>query len=272
MTTARTNAWMTDGPYAENYQRELVPVLFKPWARDLVADADLRPGERLLDLACGTGIVARTAAQKANLKAVTGIDVNADMLAVARSESVSTRPPIAWRLADATDTGLPTGSIDVALCQQGLQFFPDRPAALTELHRVVNPGGRIAVSVWANPDSPGYVGFTPAFRRHLPDLPQAVGFVRAIFSLTDPAELYELLVAAGFHDVRITCRTHMVRCVSVAHWVTTFMTAAPAPGLATVTRPIRDRIVADMTPALTEYVGPEGLAFPLTAHIATARR
>lgn len=269
--TARTDAWSAGGAPAANYQRELVPVLFEPWARDLVAEADLRPGDRILDLACGTGIIARTATRGIDLSAVTGIDVNADMLAVARAESVSTRPPITWLRADATDTGLPDAAIDVAFCQQGLQFFPDRHAALTELRRVVAPGGRIVISAWTDPDSPGYAGFAPAFRHHIPHLPQAVDFLRAIFSLADPAELHDLLVAAGFHDVKITRESRMVRCASIAHWVTMFITAAPAPGLATITPAIRDRIAAHMARDLTEYVGPEGFAFPLAAHVATAR-
>lgn len=269
MTTAHTNAWTTDAP-AENYHRELVPVLFAPWARDVVAEADLRPGERVLDLACGTGIVARTAAQSVELNAVIGIDVNADMLAVARAEPAPARPPITWLRADASDTGLPDATIDVAFCQQGLQFFPARSAALTELRRVLAPGGRIAISVWA--DSPGYPGFIPAFRRHLPDLPQAIQFVHAIFSLANQAELHDLLVNTGFHDVRITRKTRMVRCASVADWVTTFMTAAPAPGLATVPPAIRADIAAEMTRDLEAYLGPDGLAFPISAHVATAHR
>lgn len=272
MTTTRANAWTTDRLPAANYQRQLAPLLFEPWARDLVADADLSPGDRVLDLACGTGVVARTATQSANLNAVTGVDVSADMLAIARAESASAQPPITWQQADATDTGLPDGAIDVAFCQQGLQFFPDRPASLAELRRVMNPGGRIAISVWTDPDSPGYAGLIPAFRRHIPHLPQAVGFVRAIFALADPGELHDLLSAAGLQHVRITRKTRMVRCASVAHWVTAFMTSAPVPELATVTPTMRDRIIADINAGLTDYLTPEGLAFPLSAHVATMVR
>lgn len=133
---------------AEHYERELVPVLFEPWARELVDLADPQPGEQVLDLACGTGLVARLAASPVSASgAVTGLDANRDMLAVARRVAATVRPAIDWRLATATDTGLPDAAFDVGFCEQGLQFFDDRQAALRELHRVVRPGGRVAISV-----------------------------------------------------------------------------------------------------------------------------
>lgn len=101
--------------------------------------------------------------------------------------------PIEWRRASAADTGLPDAAFDAVFCQQGFQFFGDRPAAARELHRVTAPGGRLLVSTWCDPDNPGYAPCAAALRRHVPEVPAAAGFVRAIFSLHDPRELHALL-------------------------------------------------------------------------------
>lgn len=269
MTTA--NNWEQVTAPAARYERDLVPALFEPWARELVAIADPQPGERALDLACGTGIVARlTAARVSPTGTVTGVDVNPDMLAVAQQVSIGTR--IEFRLASATDTDLPDAGFDVGFCQQGLQFFRDRRAALRELHRLMAPSGRIAVSVWCDPHSPGYAPFWPAFQRHLPEIPDAVGFLEAIFSLADDHELHNLLTEAGFRRVRIERRTGAVRYPSAAAWTQAFLGGAPIPGLATLPAKRRDRITSDVAAALERHIDATGLTFSIDAHIATAYR
>lgn len=258
---------------AERYELELVPALFEPWARELVELADPQPGERVLDVACGTGIVARTAAPRvAPAGTVTGLDVNQDMLAVARRVAAARGVIITWTRASAVDTGLPACAFDVAFCQQGLQFVPDRAAAVAELHRVLAPGGRVAVSVWCTPDSPGYAPLPAAFRRHLPNPQEAVGFLRAVFGLGDPGELRALLTDAGFRDVRVSRRSGTVRYPSAEAWVRAFLDAAPLPSLAGVDPAVFDRIVGDVAEELHPFSDGAGLAFPIGANVALARR
>lgn len=269
MTSLR-NAWETASVVAENYDKQLVPLLFQPWADDLVGRVSPQPGERVLDVACGTGVVARTAAPLVSESGtVVGLDVNADMLAVAQQVTTVSGPPITWVRGSAAETGLPDCAFDVVLCQQGLQFFPDRLAALRELHRVLAPGGRIAVSVWCDSTAPGYPPFIPAFERHLTDPSAAVEFVRAIFALHDDGELERGLTAAGFRDVRIDRSTRPVRCTSPAAWAEAFLGAAPLGG---IDEPARSRIVADVTRALRPLAGEDGFTFPVSAHVATAVR
>lgn len=267
MTSVR-NAWETAPVVAENYERQLVPLLFQPWVDDLVGRVSPRPGERVLDAACGTGVVTRAVARLAPpCDSVVGLDVNPDMLAVARRMTPNAGPAITWVRASATETGLRDAAVDVVLCQQGLQFFPDRLAALRELHRVLAPGGRIGLSVWCGGIAPGYTPFIPVFERYLPEPSGAVGFVEAVFSLSDEGELRRLLSSAGFRDIRITRSTRTVRVAAPRAWAETFLAAAPISG---IDEPTRSQIVADVTTALQRLVDDTGLAFPLSAHIASA--
>jgi ubiquinone/menaquinone biosynthesis C-methylase UbiE len=130
-----------------NYERYFVPVIGAPLATDLIDIAGLRPGERVLDVACGTGIVARLAAERVgSTGTVTALDINPAMLAVARSVA-SPGMSIEWYESSAEAMPLPDEAFDVVLCQLGLQFFPDRLAALREMQRVLAPGGRLVICV-----------------------------------------------------------------------------------------------------------------------------
>src|SRR5207245_11468195 len=124
----------------------MVPAIFARWAADLVDLAGVRPGQRVLDVACGTGAVTRVAAERVGPTGrAVGLDLNPDMLGAAR---VSSPPAIEWYEGSAVSLPFPDGAFDVVLCQQGLQFFPDRAVALGEMRRVLGSGGRLAVSVW----------------------------------------------------------------------------------------------------------------------------
>ena len=126
--------WQFVGNVPENYERYLVPSIFGPWAKDLVEIAQLQPKERVLDIACGTGIVARTAALTLGSGgSVVGLDVSLPMLAAARSAAAAEGLSIDWQEGSAMKLPLADAACDVVLCQQGLQFFPDRPAALREM-------------------------------------------------------------------------------------------------------------------------------------------
>jgi ubiquinone/menaquinone biosynthesis C-methylase UbiE len=127
--------WQLEGSAAELYQRYLVPLITSKWAEDLIRRAQLREGEDVLDVACGTGVVARLAARKVAPGCVMGLDLNAGMLAVARS-LLSEGAPVSWIEGTALNLPFPSARFDVVLCQLGLQFFPDQPRALRELWRV----------------------------------------------------------------------------------------------------------------------------------------
>ena len=141
--------WQMTGSGPEAYERHLVPAIFAPWAAVLVDLPRLQPGERVLDAACGTGVVARAAAARVGAAGgVTGVDLNPGMLEVARAAAGEAGQSIAWREGNLEALPFADGEFDVVLCQQGLQFCPDKAAAAFELRRVLRDGGRLALSVW----------------------------------------------------------------------------------------------------------------------------
>jgi ubiquinone/menaquinone biosynthesis C-methylase UbiE len=190
----------SDANPAENYERFFVPAIGLPLATALIEIAAVRPGERVLDVACGTGVVTRLAVARVGPSgAVTGLDLNAVMLAVARSVT----PPntlIKWYEASAESMPLPDESFDAVLCQLGLQFVQDKASALGEMRRVLVRGGRLTVGLpGAMP--PLFAVAHQALERHLG--PEAASFLRMVFSLHDPTEIRALLDAADFRDVAV---------------------------------------------------------------------
>jgi len=137
-------AWQVTDDAAELYEQSFVPAIFARSATMLADIASIAPGERVLDVGCGTGIVAREVAKRVGAEGrVVGLDLNPRMLAVA----VRLAPEIDWRQGDAGDLPFEAGAFDVVVSQYALMFFPDRAQALREMWRVLAPRGRLAVAV-----------------------------------------------------------------------------------------------------------------------------
>jgi ubiquinone/menaquinone biosynthesis C-methylase UbiE len=185
---------------AETYESYMVPTFFAPWASYLVQSANPQPGERVLDVGCGTGIVARRVALRVGSKRkVVGLDLNPNMLAVARTAAEREGMQIEWHEGHAEKLLFPEGSFDLALCQFALMFFADRRAALAEMHRVLTKGGRVALSVFQDLERhPFYQTLDDAIQQRL-----GMSGVQDIFALGDDDELHALLTDAGFQRVEI---------------------------------------------------------------------
>jgi len=255
---------------AETYEREMVPAIFARWAPDLVAEADVHPGQRVLDVACGTGVVTRLLAERVRPGGhVTGLDLNPAMLAAARTAAGDAS--IQWLEASAQSMPLPDAGVDAVTCQQGLQFFPDRAAALAEIRRVLVPGGRLALAVWRS------TVHAPAFAALEKALAARIGPGKAAlppFSLGDAEAIRALVVGAGFRDVKIRAEVKMTRFPSAERLVRTAVTGAPSmlAALAGQGPAELDAIAREVAEATRDYVDDDGLAFPQSSHLITARR
>jgi SAM-dependent methyltransferase len=256
--------WQLEGNAPEVYERHLVPALFAPFAERLVGLTAPQPGDRVLDVACGTGIVARLAA-RLGAEAV-GIDSNPLMIEVA--EAVD--PSVEWLVADAAELPLPDASFDHVLCQAGLQFFPDRIAALREMRRVLAPGGRLAISVWrAAEHNRGWLVLAEALHRHAG--PEVGAMMRAPFAFADAGELRELVRGAGFSHVAVRIEIEAVRFPSARDMLLVQEAASPlAVPMSALTSEAREALMRDFTDSMQGYADDDGVSFAQETHVVTA--
>ena len=250
--------WHLAGTAPEIYAEHLVPAVFAPWAPVLLDAAAVGIGHTVLDVACGTGVVAAAAAERVGPSgAVTGVDINPGMIAVAaRTQGVR------WARADAARLPFPDGGFDRVLCQAGLQFVPDRLGALREMRRVLRPGGRVALLVWrALHHSPGFAALADALQAVVG--PEAAAVMRASFVFgDDPRPLVTLLDSAGFGDVDVQARAGTVRFASVEAFVRCQRAASP----------LAAHVHVRHVPDLIAYVEARAAAeFPIEAAVASGQ-
>jgi ubiquinone/menaquinone biosynthesis C-methylase UbiE len=258
------------GSAPQNYERYFVPSIGAPLAKDLIDIAALRPGERVLDVACGTGVVARLASQRVGAAGtVAGLDVNPGMLAVASSAT----PPglsIEWHEASAEAMSLPDESFDVVLCQMGLQFVPDKHAALREMHRVLASGGRLILNV-PGPTPRLFAVMGEALARHIG--PEAAGFVNHVFSLHDTGELQNLIGGAGFRDVSAQADTKPLRLPAPEEFLWQYVHSTPLAGAwAQLDDERRGSLERDVVAKWQEFVKDRALMLQVRIVVATARK
>lgn len=258
------------GSAPENYERYFVPTIGAPLADDLIDIAAIRPGERVLDVACGTGVVARLAAERVGATgAVAGLDINPGMLAVARSVT-SPNISIDWYESSAEEIPLPDEAFGVVLCQLGLQFMPDKLAALREMRRVLAPGGRLLIRV-VGPTPRIFVILDEALARHIN--PEAKAFVDLVFSLHDTSELERLISGAGFREVAIHADTRKLRLPAPEEFLWQYVRSTPLAGLvAQVDDEKRVALERDVVEKWQAFVEDGALTLHIRDVVATARK
>jgi SAM-dependent methyltransferase len=261
---------MTVSSFPEMYERWLVGPLFRPFAEVLVERARLTPGDHVLDIACGTGIAGRLASERLGKDGrVVGVDVSPQMLAVARTVA----PGIDWRQGDASALPLQEEErFDVAVCQQGLQFFPDRTAAVAQMKRALHDGGRLLVAVWQALDQ------TPFFHETYRVAERHLGaFVDRRHSFGDRIALERLIGDAGFNEVQVDNVARTIRFGDPAVFLrlNTMALVGMSPASSTTTEEERARLVTviadESAEAVRQYSSSDGLSFELGANVATAR-
>ena len=252
---------LLDADAAAFYDRHFVPAIFGKWAPLVVDAASLAPGDRVLDVACGTGVVAREAARRLGERGrVVGLDASACMLDRARAAA----PGVEWREGDAAALPFPDESFDDVLCQAALMFLPDRVGALREMRRVLRPGGTLVVQTF---------GASEAYDEAAAVLEEVAGrevadVFRAPFALADARTVTALVAEAGFGTVEHDTHRVPATFASIEDFVRTEIEGWILKGLvdpAAVLPRMRER--------LARFVAPDGrVELPMEGHVVAAAR
>jgi SAM-dependent methyltransferase len=271
VVTGDRQTWQLDDTGPEAYERFLVPRFFRPCAERVLDAAGLIPGARVLDVACGTGVLARAAAERVGPSgAVTGSDLNEGMLRVAESVARDVEPRIRWAVSDVA--GMPFGdrAFDVVCCQQGLQFFPDVPAALSEMHRVLAPGGRLVIAMWRP------IGHNTIFEPFANALAVHVGasaadIMRGPFAGPPITELRTWLGRAGFAPVTATIESIGVRFPSIDTFIHREVASSPLAGpVGDMEVREREAFLEDVRSRLHPWLDDAGLTFTMETWLLVA--
>lgn len=253
---------------AEVYESLFVPAEFQEWAPRVVEAARIRPGQRVLDVACGTGVLTREVARRVGSSGfVAGVDANPGMLAVA----ARTSPEIEWRHATAEALPYDDRLFDAVVCQFGLMFF-NQQGALREMMRVLVPGGHLTAAVWDTLEhTPAYAALVGLLDRHAGA--RAANALRAPFVLGDRNELAALFARADMPDVDIVTQRGTARFANIRTMVEAEVRGwLPGAGVI-LSESQLDELVKDAQKVLGLYVAPDGsVAFDSPAHIVTARK
>ncbi len=252
---------------AEFYEAAFVPAFFAQWAPLLCDAAGVGAGQRVLDVACGTGIVTRVAADRVGpAGTAAGVDRNEAMLTVARR----VRPDLEFRAGDAAALPFPDRSFDAVVSQMALMFFADRAGAVGEMARVTAPGGTVAVLV------PGALAHQAAFSRFVEVAgrhagPEARSLLGAYFACGDLDQLAALVASAGLQVTTARTDTGTYRAPSVDAFVTTEVESTPL--VERLTEDVYGRIRADAHPALAPFTTADGrVEAPFESNLVVARR
>ena len=255
---------------AEGYEQQKVPSLFGPMARATINVVSLPESAQIIDVACGTGIISKVASERlVGRGRIVGTDLNPAMIEVARRTMPATRHKIEWFTCDVTDLPFENGEFDIAFCQQGLQFFPDKPKALAEVRRVLVADGQLFLTCWKS--------VTPLFQAVSDSMRSRIGneiAERALrpYAFRDGNVISTLLKEAGFEiddvsslvvDRHLTPAHQAVRAEILAQ---PFEQALRASGDATI-----DAVVEDAVVALECYGDGETITVPSEVHLFRAR-
>jgi ubiquinone/menaquinone biosynthesis C-methylase UbiE len=257
------------------YSDYLVPAMFAPLCELLLERARPKPDSRALDVACGTGVVTRRlAALIGPAGRIAGLDLSPGMIEVAKSIPTKGPAKIEWHIGSGLDLPFAAAEFDLVTCQQGLQFFPDRAKGLDEMHRVLAPGGRIALAIWGPMErAPLHRAVEHAVQKRI-----GVSMYGTPFSLSDRNELRSLVTGARFavevfDTIELRCRY-----TQPERWIEFNVQGAAAaiPSVAALSPAERDALARgldeDLQPIVDSYVESGMVVAPLETVLVVARR
>lgn len=267
--TDKQSGFQLKGTGPEAYERYMVPIHCLTRAEDLLDRVHLQPRERVLDVACGTGVVSRHAASRVGfLGHVTGVELNPAMLEVAQQISAC-YAQIRFVEGSALDLPVTDSDFDAVLCQQAIMFFPDRVQAVREMYRALKPGGRVGLNVWRTPKhNPTFECLIQALEKHVGQ--EAADFMRSPFVMKSVSEMRSIFEQAGFGEIQVVIRVDTLRYPSVAHLVRFETLNIPNPEIQLDN--VQQALTREMDELVADYVDDEGVVFPLQDYVVVARR
>lgn len=259
-----TETFQISAAQAETYEAQFVPALFAQWVDPVLDAAGVTTGQRVLDVACGTGVVARNAADRVGASGhVIGVDLNPAMLAVA----ARVRPDLTWRQADVAALPFDDDSFDAVTCQAAMMFFPDATGALREMGRVTRPGGTLAVQAFASlAEQPAYGPWIAMVGRHAGE--EAIQMLGTYWVHGDRDRMRARCTEAGLRVEGILDHERPAYFPSVEAMVLTEVNATPLADR--LSKEDLDRIVADSYAVYRPFITDDGLVLPLTGYVLAA--
>lgn len=263
------SGFQLEGSGPQAYERYMVPIHCMALAEDLLDRVRLMPREKVLDVACGTGIVSRYAAQRVGtLGHVTGVELNPAMIEVAR-HAATYLDQIEFLEGSALELPVPDSQFDVALCQQAIMFFPDQEQAVREMYRALKPGGRVGLNVFRTPEFvPSFAYLIEALEKHAG--PAAADFMRAPFVMESVAQMRSLFEQAGFVDIEVVIRVDTLRYPSVEHLVRYETLNISEPEIHT--SEMQEALIREMGTLAEANVDDYGAVFPVQQFVVVAKR
>lgn len=267
---SESSDWQVPGTWVEIYENIFVPAMMGEWSPRVVALTNPQPGEHVLDVACGTGVLTSYVAKSVGPKGrVVGLDLSPDMLTIARTikPDGSQSASIEWHEGNVSTLPFENETFNIVCCAFGLMFFPDRIAALKEMRRVLKSGGGMALSVWGSISKcPGQTAMKESWERYF-GAEEAAGFLRQ-HVLGDPETVHTLIQDAGFRDVSVRPTMGEVRLSSSEQLVRSY----GALGGTSADEKNRAKVIDYVDTALQPYITAEGFVYPIEAILASARK
>jgi len=265
----KKSGWQLSGDGPDAYEKYIVPAYTGAWAKEIVNRACLREGEKVLDVACGTGLVARTASKKQNnTDLIYGVDVNEVMI----NKAQEIEKNINWDQRDVIDMPFEDNYFDVILCQQGLQYFPDTSLALKEMKRVLIENGRILLSVWRPIKySPFYKSLCKILEKYVNA--KAASMLSGAFSFGDYKSLKTLFSNAGFRKININIVIKQISYSPFEEFVMGGIMASPFfKDIQRMQKPEREEMLLEIYKSNQDYIDDAGLVTPLESYIVSVKK
>lgn len=273
MNDSSLETWQISDNSPRAYEEYLVPGLFKPWAEKLIQMTSPKPDNDILDVACGTGIVARRACSiMGNGAQVTGLDINQEMLKTATELSETEDLKIDWQRGEAENLPFKDNRFDNLYCQQAMQFFPDPQKALNEMYRVLKPGGVLGLNILRSIDfNPAYIILADTLEKHAGE--DAGKMMRSPFPSWNRNTLRAKLHDARFEENHIHLEIIAMRYPSPEEFLRREAASSPlATEIESLKTDTREELVNDLNELLEIYTDDQGIVFPMETYMIIAHK